>query len=323
MDNKDVYFRCSICIKEYSSYKSLWNHNKKFHCDYNISNSKPTHSNSTSTQNNSKIEDGYICNYCNKKYSRVDNLTRHKKTCKDKPTIKEENISLIEENKLMKQQINELKNQFALILKEKGRMHPKTLQKINKQLNIINNNNSVTNNTYVTFPYLDYSKIFSSSQIKSILNKQYMSLEESIKQVHFNDNLPEYSNLYITNMRDDLAYIFNGKEFIAVKKNSMLNELVDIHINEINLSLEKHRKKLDERVIDTLEKFLNKLNDEYTKMTDYNTDKTYTNYKAYKIDSIKLMIYNESDKNKLELLRSMQLEEKTYEEPESDEEITI
>jgi hypothetical protein len=146
-----------------------------------------------------------------------------------------------------------------------------------------------------------------------------MSLEESIKQVHFNENLPEYSNLYITNMRDDLAYVFNGKEFVAVKKNAMLNELVDVHANEINLSLEKYRKKLDPSVIDILEKFLEKLNDQYTKKKDYETDKIYPNYKAYKIDSIKLMIYNESDKNKLDLLRTIQLEEKSYEESESED----
>lgn len=31
MDNKDGLNKCNICNKRYSSYKSLWNHNKKFH----------------------------------------------------------------------------------------------------------------------------------------------------------------------------------------------------------------------------------------------------------------------------------------------------
>jgi hypothetical protein len=114
-------------------------------------------------------------------------------------------------------------------------------------------------------------------------------------------------------LRDDLAYVFNGKEFIAVKKNTMLNELMNIHTNEINISLEKYKKKLNET-------FLNKLNDEYTQKHDYETGKTYSNYKAYKIDSIKLLIYNESDKSKLNLLRTTQLEEKIYDESNSDEE---
>ena len=50
-------------------------------------------------------------------------------------------------------------------------------------------------------------------------------LEESIKQIHFNDQLPEYNNVFITNMKDDIAYVFDGKQFISVRKNEMLNDL--------------------------------------------------------------------------------------------------
>jgi hypothetical protein len=328
MDNsekKDRCFKCDICKKDYSSYKSWWNHNKKFHDESNNKiikcNTKVIKCNTISNTNNNVKEGNkkYSCRFCKKSFEMRQYRWKHEKICKQK----EEN------NPSMQQQINELKEQFALILKEKGKVHPKTLQKINKQMNNITNNTtntnngSIVNNTYIAFPNLSYSKIFKGSEIKSILNKQYMSLEESIKQVHFNDKLPEYSNLFITNMKDDLAYVFNGKEFIAVKKHEMLNELIDIHSNEINISLEKYRNKLNEEVITRLEKFLEKLNDQYTKMFDGNTDKTYPNYKAYKIDHIKLMIYNESDKKKLELLKSMELEEKSFDDSDSDNEIII
>ena len=33
MDQKNGLYRCNICNKPYSCYKSLWNHNKKFHND--------------------------------------------------------------------------------------------------------------------------------------------------------------------------------------------------------------------------------------------------------------------------------------------------
>ena len=117
----------------------------------------------------------------------------------------------------LKNTINEMKKQFSLILKEKGKMHHKTLQKINNQLNNTTNSNNninsgnIINNTFVKFGELEYQKVLNNSQIKQILNKQYQSLEESIKQIHFNEELPEYSNIFITNMKDDLAYIFNGK----------------------------------------------------------------------------------------------------------------
>jgi hypothetical protein len=111
-------------------------------------------------------------------------------------------------------------------------------------------------------------------------------------------------------MKDDIAYVFNGKQFISVRKNEMLNELIDTHIKEINLSLEKNKNKLNEKYVNRLEKFLDMLNDDNTKFTDEDNQRTYNNYKAYKINSIKLLIYNESDKKKLEVLNSIVLEEK-------------
>jgi hypothetical protein len=140
-----------------------------------------------------------------------------------------------------------------------------------------------------------------------------MSLEESVKLVNFNKDLPEYNNVFITNMRDDIGYIFNGKEFISVKKNEMLNDLVDTHIKEINLSFEKHKNKLNDKYVIRLEKFLDMLNDDETKFTDQNNQRTYPSYKAYKIDSLKLLIYNSSDKKKLNELQHIELQEKIYE----------
>jgi hypothetical protein len=36
MDNKNSLYKCNICIKKYSSYESLWYHNKKFHLINNV-----------------------------------------------------------------------------------------------------------------------------------------------------------------------------------------------------------------------------------------------------------------------------------------------
>ena len=93
----------------------------------------------------------------------------------------------------------------------------------------------------------------------------------------------------------------------------MLNDLIDTHIKEINLSLEKNKNTLNEKYVTRLEKFLDMLNDDDTKFTDYDNQRTYNSYKAYKINSIKLLIYNESDKKKFELLNNMELEEKSVE----------
>ena len=299
-----VEFSCKVCNKDYSSYKSLWNHNNKFH---NVNNNiLTTNNNILTTNNNIKT---YNCKYCNKIYNLQQSKWKHEQICKNKTNDKNE----IE---ILKNTINEMKEQFALILKEKGKMHHKTLQKINNQLNNNNiNYGKITNinNTYVKFGDLDYQKVLNNKQVKHILNQQYMSLEESIKQIHFNEDLPEYSNIFITNMKDDLAYVFDGKQFISVRKNEMLNELIDTHVKEINLSLEKNKNKLNEKYVIRLEKFLDMLNDDDTKFTDQDNQRIYPSYKAYKLNSIKLLIYNGSDKKKLDTLNTMELEEKICE----------
>ena len=139
-----------------------------------------------------------------------------------------------------------------------------------------------------------------------------MSLEESIKQIHFNETIPEYSNIFITNMKDDLAYIFNGKQFISVRKNETLTDLIDTHVKEINLSLEKNKNKLNEKYVIRLEKFLDMLNNDDEKFTDQENQRTYPSYKAYKLNSIKLLIYNGSDKKKLDELNLIELKEKLH-----------
>ncbi len=42
------------------------------------------------------------------------------------------------------------------------------------------------------------------------------SLEESIKMVHFNKDRPEFKNIYITNLKDEYAYTYDGSKFNVI-----------------------------------------------------------------------------------------------------------
>ncbi len=158
------------------------------------------------------------CKYCYKVYSSPQNRWKHEQKCK-KVKIIDDKVKNLEDT------ILQLQQQIQHIVNEKGKIHHKTLHKINKQItNTINNTNNnntnngtIINNTFVKFGDVSYDKIFNEKQLLSILNKQYMSIEEGITKTHFNQNLPQYSNVFITNFKDPLAYIFNGKAFITVK----------------------------------------------------------------------------------------------------------
>ncbi len=306
--NNEKVYSCKLCNKEYSSASSLCNHNKKFHNEYLCNGkSKVSHLVSQQSAKSKSNINVYTCRYCNVIYKHKQSRWKHEQKCKIKE-INDNKVTILEKT------VMELQKQIESIVKEKGRVHHKTLQKINNQVsNTINgnvNNGTVINNTFVKFGDVSYEKIFNEKQMLSILNKQYMSLEEGITKTHFNDKLPQYSNIFITNLKDPLSYIFNGKAFITVKKHNMLDELMNTHINEINLTYEKMKNKIIPKHADRIEKFLEKLNDIETKYIDPDNDRVYSNYKAYKMDAIKLAIYNNSDKKKLEVLKNIKLIEK-------------
>ena len=91
-------YKCNICNKLYSSYQSLWIHNKKFHEKSNSITAHNTHFTPIITQNN--------CKYCKKKFTRNYNAIRHEKTCKNK-------VIEVSEITELKKEITELKNMIT------------------------------------------------------------------------------------------------------------------------------------------------------------------------------------------------------------------
>jgi hypothetical protein len=120
-------YKCKICNKDYKSYQSLWNHNKKFHNGVNtVGNGSIGKSNGKVTESDNKVTDlvtesdnkvtdlvtesngkcitsvlqaysnidnkSLLCKYCNKLFKYKQNKYEHeKKVCKSKNIIEEEN----------------------------------------------------------------------------------------------------------------------------------------------------------------------------------------------------------------------------------------
>jgi len=127
---KNNYY-CKICQSYYSSYQSLWIHNKKYHthncekCKKKFDNlqNKLTHQKICSCNSNQNVKldldilkhntinttNNLLCKYCNKIFSRTDSLNRHQLKCKIKKahdiTIKD-NTELEEKIKTILLKIN-------------------------------------------------------------------------------------------------------------------------------------------------------------------------------------------------------------------------
>ena len=122
----DRSFKCNECNKKYSSYKSLWNHNKKFHNVTDntnntliIQNNVPNNT-SIITNNSSLNPKKYNCCSCNKEFNNFQNRWKHQKICKTKISLEQENNKLKNDNKIKELELElEIKKHEEQILKLK------------------------------------------------------------------------------------------------------------------------------------------------------------------------------------------------------------
>ena len=160
-------YKCNICNKLYSSYQSLWIHNKKFHhhivvicgtMDVNCGTNKT-----------------YDCLFCKKKFNDRSNRLKHQKICKNKVS-----------------EITELKEK---IIKLENMITTKNTTN-NKIINTTNNNNNgtinnITNNFVINKIGEESISKLKFKDIKNIFREQKNCLYHAIKYVNFNDKIPE------------------------------------------------------------------------------------------------------------------------------------
>ena len=204
-------------------------------------------------------------------------ICKNKKENSEIDKLKKENNDL---KAIFQKELNKMKEQIRILMNKNCKMHPKTLQKINNQLN----NCNIIN--IVQLGKEDVVGTLSSKDKLNILNNKYLSFNKLIEHVHFNDKYPQFKNIAITNLKDDYAYKFNDKEnkFIACKKEEVIDELMDYRTIDLEEILNENIDKINNFDVKKIKDLIVKL---YDKSELYETNKK----------NIKLMIYNKCDKN--------------------------
>ena len=289
-------YKCLECKKNYASYKSLWNHNSKFHKVEVVENVVKVENNVVNdvVKNVVKNIKKNKCKNCNKELSDRISRWRHEKTC-DNNSSKDDKIDLVlKENLIMKKQIKEIEKnsqkeieKLKDLLQKSLKIHPKTLTKINKQLNN-NNNGIINNNIYVQLGRENLSDILSSKEKMGILNRQAMGINDLIELVHASGKYKQFMNVYITNLQNTIAYKFDEKanSFIAVNKNELLNDLVDSRVYDIEKFFEEYQTKFEPKKVEQIKKFIERMSNEDDPL------------KGIKKEEIKLILYNNLEKIK-------------------------
>ena len=287
-------YRCKVCNKSYSSRQSLCNHNSKYHNNKNIEmlqNVTKCNENVHSDVTKCNKSVTYNCTLCNKKFNNRQTKWRHTKTCT-------ENTASIKEE-IKKELTKELTEQINNILKS-AKIHPKTLQKINNQINNTNNGTINNNNVIIKFGNVNINDVLSNKQIINLLHKPFVSVEECIKMIHFNEKLPQYNNIYITNMKDDLVYVYDGTRFTTTTKTDTIYDMITNYTEQIELSFDDNKDKLTEYKIKCVENYLEMINSNTEYIDQHN--KKYTNFKTYKVGDVKRLIYDKSDPKKFAMV---------------------
>jgi hypothetical protein len=219
-------YKCEHCNKLYSSRQSRWNHIKKFHNDTVVFDSTTSVNNVVkNVVKNYNINDNTnkknnICKYCNKEFCDRMYRWKHEKKCKLENnennkinTIEKQNAEMKKQNDEMKQQLEELKE----LIQKSMKIHPKTLQKINNQLN----NNGIINNYVIQIGNEDFNAVLSEKEKISLLNHYSNSVVEMVKMVHVSseEKFKPYKSIYITNLQNNVAYKYDEKSIGLVRKN--------------------------------------------------------------------------------------------------------
>jgi hypothetical protein len=260
--------------------------------------------------NNEKIvkEKEYKCRYCENIYKHKQSRFTHEQKCKNDNILDNDNknyndngseIGFTEEevdvNDLnnifegnnkeyniiteIKKQNDELKQMIQKALK----IHPKTLQKINNQLNNINTG-TINNINIIQLGKENLDELLTEKEKIAILNKNGYCINELIKKVHMSDDdkFKSFKNIYITNLQNNVAYKYDesNKKFIAVSKTELLERLIDNRMNDIEMFYKDYKDKLREFTAKQIEGFINKMNNENSK------------YKDEKKEEIKFLLYN-------------------------------
>jgi hypothetical protein len=198
--------KCSVCNKFYKTYQTLWKHNKQFHVlngqhKVNIKSIKskpkvnisvPYGQPKVNIENNINDSDIIIddsdvindklhkCKYCNLEFKFKQSKSRHQKTCKSRNEV---------ENKELRKQNKELKMMLSQIIRNKGKVQQKTLDRMKNKLieyNQDNNSGSIhngnvnnTNNYNINIIALgqeNIGELLTQQEKLHILNQKYQAL---------------------------------------------------------------------------------------------------------------------------------------------------
>lgn len=258
-----------------------------------------------------EIQNCYTCKYCDKEYRLAKSRWAHEKKCKIEKEKREEEKRILElKNQQLEQDLKDYKDQVIKLQKKllsSKRLDTKTFKAVNKILmdrsnyhSNNNNTNNTNNNNYTQILALgneDLVNVLTMEQKKQIMNSRLGSLEKIVEITHCGE-LNQFKNIIVTNLKDNYAYRYDDKVgyFVTVPKTDLLEDVIMNRVMDIETIYDELQSanKIDSKTKKLIQDFLDKManNDE----PFFDNETKYDNFKTYKTNNIKILLYNNHDK---------------------------
>ena len=238
------------------------------------------------------------CQYCNKTFNKKFNMLRHLNNCKIKKSKDLEKINEKSEITELRETVILLKNKLDAMenikdeledVKQKYNQISKTINNTTNNNNNINTTNNTLNNQTINnniniqlrdYGKEDYSHLTKDELIR-ILNRGFYSVPEMINFLHFNKNVPENHNIYVSNLRDNSINVYKQGKWNKMPIKQTIDDLYEGKRDYLEEQMEELRAELNETIIKKFGRFLN----------DQVDDKISDKVKS----DVKYLLYNNQD----------------------------
>ena len=265
-------YKCERCMKEFGQKCEYTRHiNKKFPCKKFPPKSSDL---PPKTSNIGESDEGRdnLCNYCGMIFTRKDNMIRHLNgRCK----VKKANDAKMEEMMTMLIEMKENTKLLEKKMEENDKRNKEEISKLKEEnsnyKNIINNTqNNIGTQNNITFKINAYgtedtSKI-TVNDYKRILGRGMNSVPVFVEKLHFDKNMPENHNVYISNLRDEYVLMFDGKIWRLKDRDEALQQLYEDKSDILETKFEELIERLDEPTINMFKRFLKIKDDDEEKI---------------------------------------------------------
>ena len=126
---------------------------------------------------------------------------------------------------ILRNKYNKLSKENEQLKKRNKELKEQTLINIDGDNNDVNNIN-ITNNTYnimVPFGTENYSKFINKLPM---CIRGFDTLTKLLQLIHFNKDVPENNNIYVTNIKDNIAKVYDGNKLQTTSLNDVINKII-------------------------------------------------------------------------------------------------